>query len=96
MRYAIVIERVGDGYSAYLPDLPGCIATGATIADVTCAITEAIRVHIAGLQEDGEPVPAPTNLIDPRQGLQTPEGDDPFVTLSEWAGEADEAAYADL
>lgn len=57
MRYAVVIEKAGDNYSAYVPDLPGCIATGATIADVEQEIRGAVRFHIDGLIEDGLPVP---------------------------------------
>lgn len=57
MRYAVVIEKAGDNYSAYVPDLPGCIATGATVADVEVEIRGAIRFHIDGLREDGLPVP---------------------------------------
>jgi predicted RNase H-like HicB family nuclease len=57
MSYAIVIEKAGTNYSAYVPDLPGCIATGATIEAVEREIRDAIRFHIAGLREDGLPVP---------------------------------------
>jgi predicted RNase H-like HicB family nuclease len=61
MRYAVVIEKAEGNYSAYVPDLPGCVATGDTIADVEHEIRRAIRFHIAGLKEDGLPVPAPTS-----------------------------------
>jgi len=61
MRYAVVIERAGNNVSAYVPDLPGCIATGATAEDVQREIREAIRFHIDGLREDDEPVPEPTS-----------------------------------
>jgi len=57
MRYAIVIENAGPNYSAYVPDLPGCIATGATIEEVEREIREAIEFHLEGLREDGSPVP---------------------------------------
>lgn len=57
MRYAVVIEKAGDNYSAYVPDLPGCVATGATVKDAEKEIREAIRFHIDGLREDGLPVP---------------------------------------
>ncbi|TIR23884.1 MAG: type II toxin-antitoxin system HicB family antitoxin [Mesorhizobium sp.] len=59
MLYAVIIEKAGDNFSAYVPDLPGCIATGGTTADVTIAIREAIRFHIEGLQADGLEVPEP-------------------------------------
>ncbi len=61
MRYAVVIEQANGNYSAYVPDLPGCVATGASVADVKRDIRDAIRFHIDGLKEDGLPVPAPTS-----------------------------------
>jgi len=64
MRYAVVIEKADGNYSAYVPDLPGCIATGATVADVENEIREAIRFHIDGLKEDGQPVPQATSIAD--------------------------------
>lgn len=64
MRYAIVIEKTGTGFSAYVPDLPGCIATGANRAEVETEMKEAIRFHIEGLREDGLPVPGPTSIAD--------------------------------
>lgn len=64
MRYAIVIERADGNYSAYVPDLPGCVASGATVPEVEQGIREAIRFHIAGLKEDGLPVPEPTSIAD--------------------------------
>ncbi len=63
MRYAIVIEKAEHNFSAYVPDLPGCIATGETVADVEREMGEAIRFHIDGLREDGLPVPEPTSLV---------------------------------
>ena len=57
MRYAVVIEQAGSNCSAYVPDLPGCIATAATVEDIENEIREAIRFHIDGLREDGLPVP---------------------------------------
>jgi len=57
MRYAIVIEKVAGNYSAYVPDLPGCVATGATVAEVEVEIREAIVLHLEGLREDGMPIP---------------------------------------
>ncbi|MDX8447178.1 type II toxin-antitoxin system HicB family antitoxin [Mesorhizobium captivum] len=62
MLYAVIIEKAGDNFSAYLPDLPGCIATGATAADVTIEIRDAIRFHMEGLRADGLEVPEPTTL----------------------------------
>jgi predicted RNase H-like HicB family nuclease len=64
MRYAIVIEKANGNYSAYVPDLPGCIATGDTVAAVEGEIREAIRFHIEGLRADGADVPEPTSLAE--------------------------------
>jgi predicted RNase H-like HicB family nuclease len=64
MRYAIVIEKADSNYSAYVPDLPGCVATGATVKVVEEEIRDAIRFHIDGLKADGLPVPAPTSIAD--------------------------------
>jgi predicted RNase H-like HicB family nuclease len=64
MRYAIVIEKAGSNYSAYVPDLPGCVATGATIEEVEAQIREAISFHLEGLREDGLPVPAPASRVE--------------------------------
>jgi predicted RNase H-like HicB family nuclease len=61
MRYAVVIERAGSNYGAYVPDLPGCIATGANLAEVEENIREAIRFHIDRLREDHQPIPEPTS-----------------------------------
>lgn len=64
MRYAIVIERAKNNYSAYVPDLPGCVATGVTVQETERQIREAIEFHIAGLREDGVPVPQPASRVD--------------------------------
>lgn len=64
MRYAIVIETAGNNYSAYAPDLPGCIATGATFKETETQIREAIEFHIAGLREDGFPLPPATSQVE--------------------------------
>ena len=64
MRYAIVIEQAQRNYSAYVPDLPGCGATGSTVAETEKEIRGAIRFHIEGLKDDGMPVPAPTSIAD--------------------------------
>ncbi len=64
MRYAVVIEKAGDNYSAYVPDLPGCVATGATVEETENEIREAIRFHIQGLTEDGIAVPPPASLAE--------------------------------
>lgn len=62
MRYAVVIERAGENWSAYVPDLPGCIATGATPEETEAEIREAIRFHLDGMREDGLAAPEPSAL----------------------------------
>ena len=57
MRYAIVIEKAQENYSAYVPDLPGCITTGKTIEEIEQNMKEAIAFHLEGLQEEGLPIP---------------------------------------
>jgi predicted RNase H-like HicB family nuclease len=64
MRYAVVIEKAEGNYSAYVPDLPGCVATGDSVEAVEVEIRDAIRFHIDGLREDGLPVPAPMALAE--------------------------------
>jgi predicted RNase H-like HicB family nuclease len=64
MRYAVVIEKAGTNYSAYVPDLPGCIATGATVAAAGQEIRAAIRFYLDGLQEDGLPIPEATSIAE--------------------------------
>jgi predicted RNase H-like HicB family nuclease len=62
MQYAIVIERVNNGYSAYVPDFPGCIATGTSLDDVHQAMEEALAFHLEGLREEGLPIPQPSTV----------------------------------
>jgi predicted RNase H-like HicB family nuclease len=64
MRYAVVIEKADGNFAGYVPDLPGCIATGATVKAVERELKEAIRFHIEGLIEDGLPVPQPTSVAE--------------------------------
>ncbi|BCA53469.1 HicB family protein [Nitrospira sp. KM1] len=64
MRYAVVIEKAPANYAAYVPDLPGCIATGATVAETESLIREAIEFHLAGLKEDGLPIPLPSSHVE--------------------------------
>jgi len=64
MRYAIVIEKANGNYSAYVPDLPGCVATGATVEEVEDQIREAVAFHLDGMREDGLPVPPPSSQVD--------------------------------
>lgn len=60
MSYAVVIERTDNGYSAYAPDLPGCIAAGDSRAETERLIREAIAMHVQSLKEQGHPVPDPS------------------------------------
>jgi predicted RNase H-like HicB family nuclease len=64
MRYAIVIEKTDTNYAAYVPDLPGCIATGASVEETEKLIQEAIKFHLDGLREDGLPLPAPSSQVE--------------------------------
>jgi predicted RNase H-like HicB family nuclease len=64
MRYAVVIENAGANYSAWVLDLPGCVATGATVAEVEAAIRDAIAFHLDGLRQDGVPIPAPSSRVE--------------------------------
>ena len=59
MRYLIVVEETGTGFSAYSPDLEGCVATGSTMEDVERKMKEAIEFHLEGLQEEGITIPVP-------------------------------------
>ena len=63
MRYAIVVERAANNYSAYVPDLPGCVATGVTMEETEQLIREAIELHLTGLREDGLPIPQPSSQV---------------------------------
>ncbi|MEW5888381.1 MAG: type II toxin-antitoxin system HicB family antitoxin [Pseudomonadota bacterium] len=64
MRYAIVIEKAEGNYSAYVPDLPGCVATGSSIGEVEEQIREAIEFHLEGLREDGLAIPQPSSQVE--------------------------------
>jgi len=64
MRYAIVVEKTENNYSAYVPDLPGCVATGQTIEEAEKEIREAIEFHIEGLREDGLAIPQPASIVE--------------------------------
>jgi len=64
MKYAIVIEKAEGNYSAYVPDLPGCIATGATMEEAEQQIREAVEFHLDGMREDGESIPSPSSHVE--------------------------------
>lgn len=75
MEYAIVIEKTANGYSAYVPDLPGCIAAGDTEAEVRQLIREGIEIYLEEMRLDGAPIPVPTSRVE-------------YVTVSEAASAA--------
>ena len=64
VRYAIVIEQAAENYSAYVLDLPGCVATGKTVPEVEQRIREAIEFHLEGRRHDGEAIPVPSSRVD--------------------------------
>jgi predicted RNase H-like HicB family nuclease len=63
-RYAIVIEKAESNYGGYVPDLPGCVATGETIEETERLLREAIEIHLEGMREDGAPIPEPSNVVE--------------------------------
>jgi predicted RNase H-like HicB family nuclease len=63
-RYAIVIEKAPSNYAAYVPDLPGCVATGTTVEETESLLREAIDLHLEGMREDGLPIPEPASLVE--------------------------------
>ncbi len=63
-RYAIVVEPAARNFSGYVPDLPGCVASGQTVEETERLLREAIELHVAGLREDGLPVPEPSSVVD--------------------------------
>jgi len=64
MKYAVIFEKSSNGYGAYVPDLPGCVAVGDTLDETQRLIREAIELHLRGMREDGEPIPKPTSFAD--------------------------------
>jgi len=64
MKYAVVIEKADSNYSAYVPDLPGCIATGRTIEKVEIEIRNSIEFHLEGMKQDGQTIPLPSSAVE--------------------------------
>ena len=64
MKYAVLFEKTNTGYSAYVPDLPGCIAAGETFDETAELMRKAIQMHLAGIKEDGDPIPEPSTLVE--------------------------------
>ncbi len=63
MKYPVVIEKDENNYAAYVPDLPGCVATGQTVEQTETQIQEAIQFHLQGMREDGLPIPESSSQI---------------------------------
>ena len=63
-RYAVVFEKAESNWAAYVPDLPGCITTGSTLAETKRNIREAVELYLEAMKEVGEPIPAPTTHVD--------------------------------
>jgi predicted RNase H-like HicB family nuclease len=78
MKYAVVYEKTGTGYSAYVPDLPGCIAAGRTLELTSKRMEKAIKMHLSAMRADGDPIPEPTTVADhikvPGHTLARPHG----------------------
>ncbi len=64
MRYAVVIEKGERNFSAYVPDLPGCVAVGGTLEEAKAEIREAIEFHLEGMRKEGLPIPKPSSSAD--------------------------------
>jgi predicted RNase H-like HicB family nuclease len=64
VRYVMIIEKGEKNYSAYLPDLPGCVTTGKTLEEVKERMRRAVELHLRGMREDGLPIPEPTSLAE--------------------------------
>ncbi len=61
--YSVIIEKSRTGYSAYVPDLPGCVAAAKTAAETEALIRGAIKLHVDGMREDGDPIPEPVTIV---------------------------------
>ena len=64
MKYTVIIEKGSDGFGAYVPDLPGCVAAGVSKEEVVGLIQDAIELHLEGLKEEGEPAPDPSTTVE--------------------------------
>lgn len=74
MEYAVVIEPTSTGFSAYVPDVPGCVAAGETEAEVTELIREALEFHLEALRLDGDPIPKPSSRLEYAESLPITPG----------------------
>jgi predicted RNase H-like HicB family nuclease len=64
MKYAVLFEKTGTGYSAHVPDLPGCVAAGLTIEETAELMRKGIQMHLAGMREDGDAIPEPRTIAE--------------------------------
>ena len=64
MTYTVIYEKTSTGFSAYLPDLPGCVAAGSTLDETKALMAEAIEMHVEAMRADGETIPEPTTVAD--------------------------------
>lgn len=64
MKYAVIFEKTGTGYSAYVPDLTGCVAAGTTLEETAELIRAAVEMHLEAMREDGDPIPEPTTVAE--------------------------------
>ncbi len=64
MRYAAIYEKTSTGYSAYVPDLPGCVAAGDTLEETSELLRGAVEMHLESMRDDGDPIPEPTTIAD--------------------------------
>jgi predicted RNase H-like HicB family nuclease len=64
MKYSVIIEKSSDGYGAYVPDLPGCVAVGDTIEEAKSLIQSAMALHLRTMRQDGDVIPEPTTIVD--------------------------------
>ena len=62
MMYFVIYEKTAMGFSAYVPDLPGCVAAGSTLEDTRAKMREAVEFHLDGMREDGTPIPFPSTV----------------------------------
>ena len=63
MKYPVIVERAEQNFSAYVPDLPGCVSTGSTLEEIQRNIQEAIAFHLEGMREDGLSIPPPSAVL---------------------------------
>lgn len=74
MEYAVVIEPTSTGFSAYVPDVAGCVAVGETEAEVTAQMREALEFHFEAIRADGEPIPKPASRLEYVEDVQSTSG----------------------